>query len=375
MILTSEIFKIPRFDFYQSITSNSNLLSRKDLINSNFNLNVFDYERIKRHEFRYHPYHKIIAEKINFLDDDGELIKSLIRGVSDNSKETILKQINTLRLCFDTDLHIKDKTYNSLYTYIDPCSLFEDLQYRFIIDYIHKNTKKINNDAWQFKNYKLPFNGFDIDVFYYRYNVDLIDNKDYVKGKSIIDAGAYIGDTALVLSEDYPCKNVYSFEPEPNNFKYLEQTILLNNKDNIIPVQYGLGDKNETLKFNSLGGQSGSGTFVTVDSDVLDNLSIKYKEKIEVKIVKLDDFVKEHNLTVGLIKTDLEGYEQNFLEGAKQTIKIQRPILILSIYHTFDDFFKIKVWLESLQLNYKFKFCKTLNGCVFTETKLIAIPL
>ena len=89
----------------------------------------------------------------------------------------------------------------------------------------------------------------------------------------------------------------------------------------------------------------------------------------------MDDFVKEHNLTVGLIKTDLEGYEQNFLEGAKQTIKIQRPILILSIYHTFDDFFKIKVWLESLQLNYKFKFCKTPNGCVFTETKLIAIPL
>ena len=85
--------------------------------------------------------------------------------------------------------------------------------------------------------------------------------------------------------------------------------------------------------------------------------------------------MQEYNIKVGLIKTDLQEYEQIFLSGAKETIKTQKPILILSIYHTFSDFFDIKPFIEKLDCNYKFKIHRPLDGNILAETKLIAEPI
>ena len=92
----------------------------------------------------------------------------------------------------------------------------------------------------------------------------------------------------------------------------------------------------------------------------------------KVSMVTLDSYVKEHNLNVGLIKTDLEGFEQKFLEGAINTIIEQKPSLMISIYHNYNDFFEIKPMLEKLGLGYKFKINKAINAGVLLETKLIA---
>ena len=79
-------------------------------------------------------------------------------------------------------------------------------------------------------------------------------------------------------------------------------------------------------------------------------------------------------MKVGLIKTDLEGSEQLFLKGAENTIKMQRPTLLISIYHSADDFFKIKPLIESWNLNYDFKIVKPLDGQILLETLLICEP-
>ena len=71
-------------------------------------------------------------------------------------------------------------------------------------------------------------------------------------------------------------------------------------------------------------------------------------------------------------KTDVEGFEQDLLHGAKNTIKEQKPILILSIYHTAEDFFYIKKIIEDLNLNYSFKIRKATYGQMLLETVLIA---
>nr|WP_152655876.1 FkbM family methyltransferase [Brachyspira hyodysenteriae] len=77
-------------------------------------------------------------------------------------------------------------------------------------------------------------------------------------------------------------------------------------------------------------------------------------------------------MKVGLIKTDLEGFEQPFLRGALNTIKKQKPILIISIYHNYNDFFDIKPMIEELNLGYKFKIAKSNDFELIRETKLIA---
>ena len=91
-------------------------------------------------------------------------------------------------------------------------------------------------------------------------------------------------------------------------------------------------------------------------------------------MTSLDKYVEENNLKVGLIKTDLEGSEQQFLKGAEKTIKTQRPTLLISIYHTASDFFTIKPLIESWDLNYNFRIVKPLDGEIMLETLLICEP-
>ena len=88
--------------------------------------------------------------------------------------------------------------------------------------------------------------------------------------------------------------------------------------------------------------------------------------------VQSDDYVKENNIKIGLIKTDVEGFEQNLLMGAIETIKRDKPVLSISIYHTFDDFFNIKPWIENLNLGYKFKIIKPDVEDICCDVTLIA---
>ena len=75
---------------------------------------------------------------------------------------------------------------------------------------------------------------------------------------------------------------------------------------------------------------------------------------------------------MGLIKVDVEGGEQLLIKGAKNTICSQKPILIISIYHSPEDFFYIKPEIESWNLGYGFTIHKQLNTSIIRETVLIA---
>lgn len=91
----------------------------------------------------------------------------------------------------------------------------------------------------------------------------------------------------------------------------------------------------------------------------------------DVTVRALDSYVAEHNLQVGMIKVDIEGFEQRFLAGALETIKSQKPILLISIYHNQDDFYHIKPMIESLELGYKFDFFQGVNRWVVNDVMLV----
>ena len=67
-----------------------------------------------------------------------------------------------------------------------------------------------------------------------------------------------------------------------------------------------------------------------------------------------------------------EGAEQEFLRGAINTIKKYKPILLISIYHSIDDFLDIKPMIESWDLGYHFEIVKPVDGSIMFETMLIA---
>ena len=94
-------------------------------------------------------------------------------------------------------------------------------------------------------------------------------------------------------------------------------------------------------------------------------------EQCEVQTI--DTFAKDKK--IGCIKMDLEGMESKAVEGAMETIKRDKPILLICIYHTPKDFCTIKPKLEDLGI-YKFivrdtEPCNSYVGC---HLMLIGVP-
>ncbi|MCZ9937919.1 FkbM family methyltransferase [Brachyspira hyodysenteriae] len=168
----------------------------------------------------------------------------------------------------------------------------------------------------------------------------------------------------MVLA-DYTDKKVYSFEPFKQHYEIMLKTINLNSNTNIIPVNMALGDKNKSLDIFSDGEIKGSHSLETTFSN-------ENNSKNKIEMITLDQFVEEKNIEVGLIKTDLEGFEQPLLNGAINTIKKYKPVLLISIYHSYSDFFEIKPMIEALDLGYSFKILKIKEPSLIGETILIA---
>lgn len=190
-------------------------------------------------------------------------------------------------------------------------------------------------------------------VFTGNYNVHLFINLNltdeemkFIKNKDIIDAGAFTGDTSIPLSAITE-KNVFAFEPYSESFDLLIKNIEDNNINNIVPVNMSLGDINgERTLF--LAGNNVQG--ITTDSNIRN-----YDKEIKVKEITIDKFVEENDLNIGFISVDVEGAEMDLLKGAIETIKNQKPILSISIYHNVSDFFEIIPWIANLNLGYEFK--------------------
>lgn len=231
----------------------------------------------------------------------------------------------------------------------------------FINNEFYSNILRLDNNLYKYKEYLLPNSHFESSVFYHRHSIDELNSLNLIKEKCIIDVGGFIGDSALVFSP-YTNKTVYSFEASPENFYLMQKTIEMNGLKNVVPVQLALGAKvDEKLCL------SGAGSCTIID----DNEGKKKSSLFAINSTTLDDYVKKNNLDVGLIKVDIEGYEQEFLKGSENTIKAQKPALLISIYHKPEDYLYIKPLIESWNLGYKFRIICPPENRLF-ETLLVA---
>ncbi len=201
---------------------------------------------------------------------------------------------------------------------------------------------KFCDTYYQWKNYKLPIGFFEPSVFLGKHGIEALQNKNRINNGVIIDAGGYIGDSILIFREEFPDNQIISFEPDKTNFELLNKTIQLNNIQNVVCENLALGESDTIVH--------------TVCKKAHYGVQISPTGNTEVKLVTLDSYVKSKNITISLIKTDLEGYEINFIKGAKRTIQEQKPTLLISIYHNKQDFFTIKSMLEEIATEAGFKY-------------------
>ena len=318
-------------------------------------MNLFKRQSYLR-KLYFHPGEREALAKL-FSDamsreDSAQRFNALISGLDNESKNTVSDIIHRMEVISDGDKALRDIF-----------SQREQDEFVRMNDEFSSKIVKLNDNLYYYNGYYLPVNQFDSSVFYSKYAIDELTTLDSVRNKDIIDAGGYVGDTALLFSS-YTDKSIHVFEASPSNMDIIRETIRLNQLENIVPVSKALGEKSGTATF-SLGERNSCNSLV-------ERPGYNYPNHIEVPVITLDDYVRENDLEVGLIKVDIEGGEQLLLKGAVETIRTQHPILLISIYHSANDFFEIKPMIEKMCDKYTFRIIKPANSAIVIETILLA---
>lgn len=222
----------------------------------------------------------------------------------------------------------------------------------------------LKNKIW--KKYSFLFPYFNANIYFFHNGLRLLDHnrlQSFIDGKIAIDIGAYNGDSAFIFSQ-YNFKKVFSFELDDQNFNKLKENIKKFSLNKVRAFNYAISDKNETIRYSSNETASQSNCF---------GLGL-------ASSISLDDFLKqEHDFLggggIGLIKMDIEGFEQNAIRGMIQTIKQYRPILLIAIYHSANDFLEIPKIIHSLDCDYLLRVIKIQPFHPTDECFLIATPL
>jgi len=87
-------------------------------------------------------------------------------------------------------------------------------------------------------------------------------------------------------------------------------------------------------------------------------------------IVTLDEDIK---CPISILKMDIEGSETKALLGARKHIEENKPKMMISVYHGFDDLIGIWKLIKEMNPNYQF-YLRYYGGPIFpTEIVLYAI--
>ena len=139
-------------------------------------------------------------------------------------------------------------------------------------------------------------------------------------GQCFVDVGTHFGYEALLASKLVGSTGkVLAFEPHPKTAQVA--------KRNLTPYpqaelhQMALSSSSGSSYLQELGdAQSAFASLVKTP---------KNEQSIEIKTMTLDEALKSTSLSIHLLKIDVEGHERCVLEGAKETISKDLPIIVL----------------------------------------------
>jgi FkbM family methyltransferase len=165
--------------------------------------------------------------------------------------------------------------------------------------------------------------------------------------KTIFDIGSLNGVESIYFSKLFPLSFVYSFEPNPNNYKLTANNQLPYNNTDCVNV--ALGNKNGKIKFNIF---DNPGVNSILDPEYKDPVKNKVGE-LTVDIITAEDFCKSNAITnVDLILIDVQGYELEVFKGFGDVLKNTKGILTECVKNTYyknqPTFFDVKSYLETV---------------------------
>lgn len=201
-----------------------------------------------------------------------------------------------------------------------------------------------------------------------QYRTDLIRNDDIV-----IDAGANRGVFSIKAAHEFPNAKIYSFEPVHETFLCLKKNTAP--YPNVFCSAMALGAvKNPQMPMTVDPRMPDANSMVDSALDVRfvgGEEKLRQREVRKIPVTTIDDFVADHALPhVDFIKMDVEGYEAKVLNGAVETIRKFKPVIVMSAYHNSNDPTELPKILNRIMPGYRIELEKrneTDLVCVFPE--------
>ncbi|MFW9971847.1 MAG: FkbM family methyltransferase [Candidatus Odinarchaeota archaeon] len=130
------------------------------------------------------------------------------------------------------------------------------------------------------------------------------------------DIGASIGFYSLLFSRY--SKLVYAFEPLPSNLNLLQKMLRLNKVKNVIIIPSAVADKN------------GESMFKAASNVAEGKLDASGTQKVST--ISLDSFITKKKVMPNLLNIDVEGAELLVLDGAKNFLSKNKPIIVMETH-------------------------------------------
>jgi FkbM family methyltransferase len=165
-------------------------------------------------------------------------------------------------------------------------------------------------------------------MFYGRYSAELITlTKSVVqRGSSVLDIGAQLGYMTAHLAELVgPTGCVHSFEPDPKALALLRRTVKANEHSWVKIFPFVVGDMEGEIDFNL---SPTLGWSTAVKGTHLRDLST-----IRARATTIDRLSADGELRrpVSFIKIDVEGFECQVLDGMRELVKCDRPLILAEV--------------------------------------------
>lgn len=168
-----------------------------------------------------------------------------------------------------------------------------------------------------------------------------------------VDGGAYDGDSFFRFKDmtgDF--KHAYLFEPDGDICRRALENI--GDDSRVSVCNYGLWSCTAELFFSSTGGMDGS---------------LAESGEIKVEVVSVDEFINDK---VSFMKLDVEGAEEEALNGAKKHIAENRPKMAVALYHRSCDLWELPSQIE--KLGGRFEFSLRHYSQTIDDSIIYAIP-
>lgn len=159
----------------------------------------------------------------------------------------------------------------------------------------------------------LNFGTYELEEM--KMQLSLIDD-----GMNVLDIGANLGWYALHVAKAKPGSSVFSFEPVPSTFGYLNANIALNKLSNIKTFNFGLSDNEGTFSFFY-------DPQLSVNASLINVAGKENIQEVKCSVKTLDGFVKSNGVSFDFIKCDVEGAELLAFKGGLEAIRSNKPIV------------------------------------------------